>query len=67
MDFRVPGIGDFRLPVFLAMLMGCATDLSGMLSQRHELNVLSLTKGGFHRMPKRIVEYVGCRPRRCGL
>lgn len=59
MGFRVPEVGDIRYPVFIAMLMGCSTDLIGMLTQRHELTALSLTKGGFRGVPKKLVGYAG--------
>lgn len=59
MGFRVPGVCDVRYHLFLTMVMGCAIDLNGMLSQCHELTAASVDNGGILDVPKTLVGYAG--------
>lgn len=56
MGFRIPDVCDVRYALIIPMMISCATDLDGMLSQIRELTAASIFNGG---VPKILVGYAG--------
>lgn len=59
MAFRLSNVRNVRFPVFATVLMGCATDLIGLIFQRRELAAASLARAGSHGLPKKMIGYAG--------